>query len=155
MAVLAEARKADRDALAGDLLVKLFHCRRGIALAIDRNEARRILQRGHEALAQIAPEARRMALGQADIFVEMEGRDLRPVDALGHDEMVQHLELAGAGRHDDRRRAMAGELVPDRLRAKRRRLPAELVLVGGEMHLDHRILNLLRQKISDILEMSL
>jgi hypothetical protein len=50
---------------------------------------------------------------------------------------------------------MAGKLVADRLRTSRRRLPAELFLVGSDMHLDHRILNLLCQKISDILKASL
>jgi len=46
-----------------------------------------------------------MGLGDADILVEMEGHDFRPVDARRRDEMVEHLELARPGRHDDGRLA--------------------------------------------------
>ncbi|WP_449375462.1 hypothetical protein [Bosea thiooxidans] len=62
---------------------------------------------------------------------------------------------AGRRRHDDRGLAVTGELIADRLGAERRRLPAKRFLVGGNMHLDHRFLNLFCQEISDILGPSL
>jgi O-acetyl-ADP-ribose deacetylase (regulator of RNase III) len=109
----------------------------GIALAIDEVERRLDGERREEALLQIAPEAGRMALGQADIFVEMERRDPGPVDALGCNEILQHLELARACGDDDRRLAMAGNRRADRLGAERRCLLAELVLVWGDADIDH------------------
>jgi hypothetical protein len=70
-------------------------------VAIDKGEGAQLRQLAGEALAQIAAEAG-LGIGRdADIFVEMKRGDARPVDVLHGREMVQHLELAGAGRDDD------------------------------------------------------
>ncbi len=58
-------------------------------------------QAGHaadEALAQIAAEAGRMAVGDADVLIEVEGVDPLPGDIRAGDQHVQGGILAGAGR---------------------------------------------------------
>ncbi len=66
-----------------------------------------------EAFLDVFAEAGRVRFGQADVFVEVEHRDFRPVDAWLLDELRQHVELAGARGDDDAALALFSEGLAD------------------------------------------
>ena len=47
-----------------------------------------------------------MQICDADIFIEVEGGDARPIDIRRRNERFQEFELADAGREHDRRRPL-------------------------------------------------
>ena len=137
MAVLADAGETDIDPAPADQPVQALGLGGGLGQPVDRHEADRPAERADEALFQIAPEARRMVRAETDIFVEMESGDLRPVDVVGRDERLQHLELAGASGDDDRRLAEAGQSLADGRCPALCRLCAESLLVRYDPQIDH------------------
>jgi len=76
-------------------------------------------------------------IGHADVFVEMEEDDLRPVDArLGH-QCGQHLELGGAGGNDHVGLADGGDCVANDGRTDGGGALAELGFRRGNIDLYH------------------
>ena len=76
--------------------------------------------------------------GDADVFVEMEARDLRPVDAGLLDERLEELELARARRDDYAGLALLGYRLADLVRRHVGRLLGHVIFVLAYIDL-HRI----------------
>ena len=68
-------------------------------------------------------------IGQADVFVQVKGRDPVPSNIRLGDQRRQHLKLAGAGGDDDGARAGLRDGLPDERRAVGRGPLAEFYLV--------------------------
>src|SRR5580704_14037987 len=67
----------------------------------------------HDALPDVAHEARGMVAGQADVFVQMEQLDQVPADAGRGDQVLQEFHLRQAGGGHDSRGTVAGAVSPE------------------------------------------
>ena len=102
MPVLADAGKANIDRVLGDDCPNPPTLRPGFALSIDVVKCgERQRETRHEPLPQVFTERGRMRDRRADIFVEVEGGDARPIDPGLLDEPFDHFKLRGAGGHND------------------------------------------------------
>ena len=90
--VLADADEGDVDGRALDRLADGAAHRVEITVAVERVK-RRDAGAVDEVLVQHAPEAGRVIGGDADVLVEMEQLDPRPVDGRARGEAVQEAEL--------------------------------------------------------------
>ena len=80
--ILTDAGETEVDWAGGDTIIQSLHFGIQICgIAIDRNEVGLGWKLADETFAQVFPEAGAMRFRQADIFVEMEDRDLGPIDA--------------------------------------------------------------------------
>ena len=83
-----------------------------IAFAVDQVHATDA--RGpDEAFLQVAPETGRMRRRQAQVLVEMKQLDAVPRHAMRRGQMLEEVELGGAGCRDDARGAARGDGVVD------------------------------------------
>ena len=98
-----------------------------------------------DPLAQVAAEARGVRVGDADVLVEVEQLDPRPVDARRRGERVQELELRRAGGGDHARLPGPGDRLADRRRRALRRRAPELLLGVEDLDLHFGFLRPLRR----------
>jgi hypothetical protein len=79
--VLADAGEAKVDRTRRDALVESLELGVQVpGVAVDRDELRLTRELADETFAQILAEAGAVRLGQADILVQVEDRDLGPID---------------------------------------------------------------------------
>ena len=110
MRVLADAGEAEVDRAGGQTGVEAHQLGGEIrGVGVHRHELRPGRQLVDETFAEVLAEARAMRLREADVFVEVEDRDLGPVDARLLHEVLERLELAGAGGDDDVRARLTAE----------------------------------------------
>ena len=108
--VLADAGEAQIDRTGVDARVESLQFGGEIrGVGVDRDELGPCRQLVDETFAEILAETRAMRLREADIFVEVEDRDLGPVDARFLHEVLERLELARARGDDDVRARLTGE----------------------------------------------
>jgi hypothetical protein len=108
VAVLADADERHVDRVARNRLADRPAHGVDVPLAVElmeHGDPRRL----DEMLAQYPAEAGRMRGRQADVLVEVEQLDPRPVDARAPDQVVQEPELRVAGGGDDAGTALGGD----------------------------------------------
>jgi hypothetical protein len=84
-----------------------------------------------ETFSQVALKAGGVRGWQADVLVEMKHRDHAPVDGAVRHEMLEHLELARAGGHDDDGETFGADGGTDDAAGRFSGQTAERLFIGG------------------------
>jgi len=109
-----------------------FHMRQ-IAIAVDVMEGLGLHQR-FDPFLHVVPEAGRVIGRNAQVFVHVEQRHLRPVDAAEGHKVLQELDLGIAGGQDGGGRTVAGDGVRQIIADLQRHVGGQIGLAGKDMN---------------------